>query len=117
MGKPPRRQLEPAVVEFPAAPGHWAESWFDSAILALADGLGVGVTFAALPVVPALAEPVGCGVALAWLALGEGFGAPPTGALGAVVSAAQSAPSTDSVCTIDWASDRLVAVIEARTRL
>jgi hypothetical protein len=84
-------------------------------MLALGDGLGVGVVgvLAVLDALPAGVVPVG----LAPLAEGEtlvdaiGF----SDALGAVVSAVQSAPSTDSVCTIDRASDRLVAVIVLRT--
>lgn len=80
-------------------------------MLALGDGLGVGDADL-LTVADGLPVPVVVPVADGeTLADAIGF----TEELGAVVSAVQSAPSTDSVCTIDWASDRLVAVIVLRT--
>jgi hypothetical protein len=98
-------------------PGHCADSWFESAILALGDGLGVGVGdgFSG-----ALAAPEGFTVDPGGVecTAGGGVDCVTGGAegLGTVVNAVQSAPSTESVCTIACASDRLVAVIEERTR-
>jgi hypothetical protein len=104
-----RRQLDPLPDALPDAPGHCADSWFDSAMLALGDGLGDAGLLGVVDGRPApVVVPVADGETLA-----DAIGF--TEALGAVVSAVQSAPSTESVCTIDWASDRLVAVIVLRT--